>query len=98
MEDVKEVFSKKICIFCLNHECKIEKKCENFVYSKKNDVDTYKCLNFVKKYCPPKEFSEFIRYAFYDEDGKYIVIIKPDTPKFIYNQMKFLFDDVKYRE
>jgi len=98
MEDVKEMFEKNICIFCLNHECKNIKKCENIIEIKKDNLDNYKCINFIKKYFPPKEFSEFIKYAFYDETGKYIVIIKVTTPTYVIHQMKYKFDEIKYKE
>ena len=98
MEDVEEMFTENICIFCLNHECKNKKNCKNIVNIKRENLESYKCVNFIKKYRAPKEFSEFIRYAFYNEDGKYIVIIKPETPKYVVHQMKYRFDEVKYRE
>lgn len=96
MKDVEKELIKNICIFCLKYEC--EKNCMKLVQEKQGTTKVYKCLNFVKKHRVPQEFAEFVRYTFYEEDGSYIAIVKRDTPKYVIHQMKYKFDEVKFKE
>lgn len=41
---------------------------------------------------------QYIKYTFYDEINKKIVIIKEDTPKEIIEELKKEYDEVKYKE
>ena len=96
MKDVERLLKENICIFCLKHECK--EKCMELQTINQFGLITHKCLNFKKKQTTPIEFVEFVRYTFYDENGKYVAIIKTKTPHYTINQMKQKFDEVKYRE
>ena len=41
---------------------------------------------------------KYIIYAFYDEVGKIIAIIHPNTPKEIIEQLSKEYDEVKFKE
>jgi len=98
MKDVERVLEEEYCIFCLNHKCKKDWECLKFKISEKDNMVTYKCLNFVKGPKKEIEFKEYLKYAFYDEVGNYVAIIKRRTPKNIIEQMKNKFDEVKFME
>lgn len=40
----------------------------------------------------------YIRYAYYDDDGRYIAIVYPNTPKEIIQKYLEEYDEVKYKE
>ena len=41
---------------------------------------------------------KYIKYAFYDETGKYIAIVHENTPKEIIEQLSKEYDEVKFKE
>lgn len=43
---------------------------------------------------------KYIRYAFYEEDGKYIAIIEKYTPKDIIEKLRneYKYDDIRFEE
>ena len=98
MEDVKENFKKYVCIFCSEHKCENNYKCMNIKKENKNNILTYKCCNFKKKFRLEPEFIKFIKYTYYEENGDYIAIINTNTPIDIINKMKTKFDEVRFRE
>lgn len=95
MEDIEIEFSNQICNFCIYKEFE---KCGEIQVEKMNNLSICKCLNYRKKDISMKEFSEYIKYTYYDEVGKYIAIIKKNTPEDIFKQLKYRYDEVKFKE
>lgn len=95
MEDLKSLFSKNICSFCKfanNGEClKIQKK-------NLGNLNIIKCINFQKGELQMKEYSNYIKYTFYEENGDFVAIIKENTPPEIIKELKTKYDSVRFKE
>lgn len=98
MEDVKKSFKEYVCIFCLEHKCENDFKCMNIKKEVVNNLTSYKCINFRKKVIMKPEFIKFIKYTYYEDTGKYVAIIKRETPSNIIDEMLKKFDYVKFKE
>ena len=95
MENFKSLFNKRICNFC-----KFANQCNCFNIQKKieGDLIKYKCLNFQKGELKMKEYSKYIKYTFYEENGDLVAIIKESTPPEIIKELKTKYDSVRFKE
>ena len=92
---MKEIIKKYLCTKCLNKSNCFS--CMKYTEKKEKGVYIYMCENY-KGQKKQKEDMEYIKYTFYDEDGKYIAIIKEETPESKIKKLKYFYDEVKYKE
>lgn len=89
MEDVE----RKICNFCINNKCK------NCIVKRiKKGATTYKFKNYIRGEHKQMEYSEFIRYTYFDDDMKSVAIVTRETPKKIIEELKLKYDFVRNKE
>lgn len=95
MKDVKNDFSKRICIFCYyNSFC--DKSCITKRKTKDN-VKIFKC-NEYRRLIMDKRFKDYIKYIFVDETNKNVAIVSEQTPEKILVEIKKVYDIVKFDE
>ena len=42
--------------------------------------------------------NKYIEYAYYDENKKFIAIVKENTPTDVINDLKTKYDEIRYKE
>lgn len=96
MEDIKEYFQKRICILCLNSKCN---NCIDKIKIKKQENSiVYKCNEFKKRELKMSRFKDYVKYAFYDEIGVSVAIIKAETPSEVIEELKKEYEEIKFKE